>query len=34
MDIEQQTKSTFLPVSPALAAKISTETKLLESYFT
>ena len=34
MDIESQTKSTFLPVSPALAAKISSETKLLESYFT
>jgi len=34
MDIEQQTKSTFLPVSPALASKIFTETKLLESYFT
>jgi len=34
MDIEQQTKSTFLPVSPALAAKIFNEPKLLESYFT
>ena len=34
MDIEPQSKSTFLPVSSALAAKICSEPKLLESYFT
>lgn len=34
MDIEQQSKSTFLPVSTALAAKIYAEPRLAESYFT